>query len=356
LTTLAARLALTVALVLHHPGPSSIAIAFLSLTLVECLAMTAIVRSKYPDLKLRLSMFNWTTVRRIAALSTWAFLIGIGWQLSFSIDALVIGSFIGEGAVTTFGVANALIIYLMNFVLGIAAVALPLASSLHARQDNDELCNVYLKWTKITVLLTWIGCGLLAVFGGDFVALWVGPQYGEPAGQVLIVLAASYLFFLPMRGMALPLLVAMGKAGWATWTVLAAGLLNLLLSMVLVVPMGLVGVAVGTAIPNILMAGALLILVCRELGIATMRAVAEVFARAVPGFVVVVALMVAMRMAIQPSSYSELLFVVILSMLAYGTVWVFYVLKGDPHLDSFETWERYAVPMLRRKRANSVEP
>src|SRR5205814_1431989 len=81
-------------------------------------------------------------------------------------------------------------------------------------------------------------------------AWWIDPRYERPAGQVLQILMVSYLVFLPVRGVALPILMGLGKPGVPTIGFLIAGLVNLGLSVALAGPLGLAGVALGTAIPN----------------------------------------------------------------------------------------------------------
>ena len=70
-----------------------------------------------------------------------------------------------------------------------------------------------------------------------------------------------------MRGVGLPILMGLGKAAQPTVTFLIAGVLNLILSVILVQSFGLDGVPWGTTIPNILLAGALLYFACNALEI-----------------------------------------------------------------------------------------
>ena len=62
------------------------------------------------------------------------------------------------------------------------------------------------------------------MFGPAFLANWLGVTFREPGGRVLRILTLSYLVFLPVRGVALPALMGVGKAGWPTIAFFAAGL------------------------------------------------------------------------------------------------------------------------------------
>src|SRR2546422_11375514 len=107
----------------------------------------------------------------------------------------------------------------------------------------------------------------LIVLGLRFTGCWMDASFEGPAGVVLQILMISSLIFLPVRGVALPVLMGLGKPVLPSLTFLGAGVLNLVLSLVLAGPLGLVGVALGTAIPNVLFAAVVLIVACRELGI-----------------------------------------------------------------------------------------
>src|SRR2546430_5405409 len=84
------------------------------------------------------------------------------------------------------------------------------------------------------VLPLTLAAGLfLIVLGPRFIAWWVDPSFEQPAGEVLQILMLSYLVFLPVRGVALPMLMGLGKAGLPTIGFLVTGVLNLVLSVVL---------------------------------------------------------------------------------------------------------------------------
>ena len=51
----------------------------------------------------------------------------------------------------------------------------------------------------------------LIVFGPTFIGWWIDPSFEGPSGQVLQILMVSSLVFLPVRGVALPILMGLGK-------------------------------------------------------------------------------------------------------------------------------------------------
>jgi O-antigen/teichoic acid export membrane protein len=54
-------------------------------------------------------------------------------------------------------VANSLIVYLMDFVIAIAAVIMPMTTRLRTEGDWPKLREIFLKWSKVALSLTVIG-------------------------------------------------------------------------------------------------------------------------------------------------------------------------------------------------------
>src|SRR5437773_12359346 len=171
----------------------------------------------------------------------------------------------------------------MEFVIAIAAVVMPAATRLQTQGKTADLREIFLKWSKVALSVTIMAGLFFGVLGPRFIAWWVGPQFEHAAGQVLQILMLSYLIFLPVRGVALPILMGLGKPRLPTIGFLVAGLVNLGLSILLVRPLGLAGVALGTAIPNVLFAAAVLVQACRELDAPVAEYLRYVFPRAALG-------------------------------------------------------------------------
>jgi O-antigen/teichoic acid export membrane protein len=134
----------------------------------------------------------------------------------------------------------------MEFFIAIAAVVAPMATKLQTEGRPEELRAMFLKWSKVALSLSIMACLFLIVLGPTFISWWIGPEFERPSGQVLQILALSCLAFLPVRGVALPILMGIGKPRTPTLAFVGAGVMNLVLSILLARPFGLAGVALGT--------------------------------------------------------------------------------------------------------------
>jgi O-antigen/teichoic acid export membrane protein len=219
----------------------------------------------------------------------------------------------------------------------------PMATKLNTEGRRDELTDIFLKWSKVSLSLSLAAGLFLIVLGPRFVAWWIGPEFEGPSGVVLQILMASSLFFLPVRGVAQPLLMGLGKPRAVTLGFLGAGIANLVLSMALARPFGLVGVAMGTAIPNVVFAIFALVVACRELGVSVLRFLRYVVPRAALGAIPPLALLIWFKVGMDVQNLVGLALAGIAMLAVYGVIWILFVYRDDPYVD--------LTPLLVRLRA-----
>ena len=327
------RLGLTLICVTLRPLPDTLAIVQLASMLLEMTCMWLVIRRRYPHVRIDLSSFGWAGARRIFSFSIFVLILGIGVQLMFLTDSLVIGRFLPIDQVPVYAVPNSLMVYLMEFVVGIAAVIMPMATTLQAQDNRDELRGMFLKWSKIAFSLVLLAGAYLYVLGPSFIGVWVGTSFTTPSGTVLQILMLSFLLFLPVRAVCVPVLTGLGKPARPAIAFLIAGLLNLILSVLFVGPWGLVGVAWGTAIPNILFAGAVLTFTCRELDMSLLDYAKYVVGRAILGVVPVAFVLIAYERLFDVTGYIGLATAGVIEVVVFGSVWILFVYRNDRYAD-----------------------
>jgi O-antigen/teichoic acid export membrane protein len=332
LAGLVLRLGLTIGLLTLKASLTALALVQLACSAFDFTLCLLVIRHRYPDVRLRLAGFDWGVVRKIFSFSLFVLVLNAGARLSFETDSMVIGAFMNVGSIPHFTVANSFIIYLMEFVVAIAAVVMPTATRLQTLGKIADLREIFLKWSKIALSLTIMAGLFLLVLGPRFIAWWVGPEFERSAGDVLQILMISYMIFLPVRGVALPILMGLGKPKLPTIGFLVAGVVNLVLSIVLVRPLGLAGVALGTAIPNVLFAALVLFMACRELQTPITEYIRYVVPRAAIGAFPVLALLLWFKLAVAGSAMTVL----------FGLTWVLFVYRNDRYVDV-----RTRIPLLR---------
>ena len=329
---IAVRLAINLALVLVYPNLAALAVVNLAVCIIEAVAAWSYVLRTYPEIRPRLADFRRDTVHSIVGFSVFVFLMALGSQLSFQTSALVIGHLMTSADVVSFAVPNSLMLILMQFLGGIASVIMPVTTNLQTRGEWPALREVLHKWTKISLALSWCAGSFLFVFGPAFLALWINSAYTPEAGLALRILTASYLIFLPVRSVAVPMLMGLGKAKWPTIATLAAGVLNLVLSLIWVRSYGLVGAAWGTFVPNVLLSAALVALVCRDVSVPVRDYLLTAMPLATAGGLTGLAVLSVWQQAFQPAGLIGLAIAGGLTMLVSAFIWSQFVLRNDPHI------------------------
>ena len=327
------RLSLTIAALTMFG--SLVAIAVVQ---VVCLAFDfgvswLVVRRRYPGIRFSLRDFDRTVLRRIFSFSLYVLLLSAGARLTFETDALVIGAMRGVESIPFYVVANSLIVYVMDFVIAIAAVVSPMATTLSTSGGIDQLRDMFLRWSKIALSLTVMVGLFLIVLGPRFIGVWIDPSYEGPSGQVLQILMLSSLVFLPIRGVALPILMGMGKPKTPTIAFLIAGVSNVVLSVLLIGPLGIAGVAIGTAIPNVAFAIAMWMVTCRELGVAPSAYLKYVVPRVAAGAVPVLLMLQWCKVFFDVQTFTGLVAAGSAMVVLFAVIWVAFVYRDDPYVD-----------------------
>jgi O-antigen/teichoic acid export membrane protein len=327
------RLASTLALLAWRAELVMLAYVQLASMLFEFTVLWLVIRKRYPEVRYSLAGFDRTLVRRILGFSIFAMLLNVGTLLAFRADALVIGAYLPAEEATYFDMGNKFFDPLTQFLISVGAVVMPMATRLRALGSHAELRDVFLKWSKVCVSLVLLVGVYLVVLGPAFLGAWVGPEFSERSGPVLQLLMLSFFLYLPVRGVSLPLLLGLGKPAFPALALLVMGAVNLVLSLTLVRAHGILGVAFGTAVPNVLFAAAVLVHACRELDVPVRAWLGYAASRAALGALVPFAFLALVRWQLAPQGFVALIAAGVAMVLVFACVWIFFVYRGDRYLD-----------------------
>lgn len=327
------RFVTTLGLLAWRPELPMLALVQTASMVFEFAALMLVIRRKYPGIAYSLGSFDRALVGRILGFSVFALLLNVGTLLAFRIDAVVIGAFLPAEDATYFDMGNKFFDPMTQLLIAVGAVVMPMATRLSTTGDREQLRAVFLKWSKICLSLVLVVGLYLLVLGPAFLGAWVAPEFAARSGPVLQILMASFFFYLPVRGVALPLLMGLGKPRFPALALLLMGAVNVALSLALVPSMGIVGAAIGTAVPNVLFALAVLFRSCRELEVGIVQWIRYVAVRAVLGALVPLGFLWWLRGALHEPSLALLIVCGAAMVVLFAAVWVFFVFRDDPYLD-----------------------
>jgi O-antigen/teichoic acid export membrane protein len=145
-----------------------------------------------PSLRTR-PVLHGKLVRPLFSFSGWLGLSGILYAVTSSMDRLVIGSLITVEAVTFYSAPYEAINRVGVVPGSLSMVLFPAFSYLDAGGRNDRVETLFARSMKLLLLSTAPIFLLLMFFAGDFLRLWLGPEFAAKSAFVVQVLAAGFL-------------------------------------------------------------------------------------------------------------------------------------------------------------------
>jgi O-antigen/teichoic acid export membrane protein len=251
------RAALVYGLLTAGFGIVTLAVLQFVLTLASNLLIYRYCLAELPYLTVRWVRPDRAALSRLLHYGKYVLINNVGDKIVFATDSLVIGVFLPISSLTFYAIGGGLIEQLRSFLTSMGSVLNPLSSSLEARNDARSVGTVFLTGAKAAMVIGLPVCIGFIMLGERFITLWMGETYGPPAGLVLAVLAAGHMIGLPYYTIA-GVLYGVGRHRVVAQSRILEGVMNLVLSVVLVKPLGLVGVALGTAVPHVVVVGGFL--------------------------------------------------------------------------------------------------
>ena len=186
-------------------------------------------------------------IRELFTFSLRSLLVSVGDYLRFYSDSAVIAAVLNVGLVTPFNVATRLIECFKSVVIAAGGPVLGTMTELDGGHRREDLRELLLRSTRLLGLLSILGGTLLLIDGRPLLRLWVGSDLVS-AYPLVAVLAFGYTINLAQHPTLL-LVIAKGRHGPLGWWTIAEGIANIALSVVWGRSHGLLGVAMGTIVP-----------------------------------------------------------------------------------------------------------
>ncbi len=268
---------------------------------------------------------NRDTFRQVADYGAVTFMIIVAGRLRFKTDAVIIGSFLSASAITYFAIGARLVDYAGDVVSSLAQIFTPMSSQFHATGNYERLRKIFLAGNRACALTMFPVCTALIILGKSVIKAWVGPRYVSSYSILLILLIPSTLYFA--QGTSTRILFGMSRHRTLAVVVLLEGIANVILSVALIRPYGIVGDAIGTAIP--LSCTALFFLprhLCRQLGVPMWRFVRESLLYPALLCIPMMLALIVMQHFFYAHGYRQLVLNLLVGLATYsvGLLWLFF--------------------------------
>ena len=297
-------------------GYGLIGMAIISATVIflGLFARTIIAFYIYPYLSINPRKFRKSVIRKIMDFGFYNFIQKISMILNTKLDSFVIAYFVNLTAVTYYGVVLRMVNYFISLFYIVLSPFGPLVSQKEGANDYRGIKEIFLFITKIMTFAVCFAGSMVLLYAKNFIVMWLGESF-LISYKYLIILFVPLILYLSFGATAGFFLNYSGRHRYVAITNLLEGVLNLIISLVLVHKFGVIGVALGTAISGLLF-GCIIrpIKACKYIGVNAVKFYKETFR----DFSKIILLVMFMRLVLNSwriHNYLDLLIVFLLNSI-----------------------------------------
>lgn len=213
---------------------------------LEYVAYGLVAVRRIPWLRIDLREFDLGTLKGVLGFSASSFTANASSVMLMRTDPLIVSSFLSLGAVALYAVPMRIAEQSFTLSKQLINVFSPLFAQLHGNGSLAAIRSAYLICAKFSFGMM-VGILIPAFFHGKAaLRFWIGEEFEASYGVLMILLAAAVL--RTIQESSANALVMTGKHYFVARISMASALANLILSLVLVGPLGILGVALATLI------------------------------------------------------------------------------------------------------------
>ena len=322
ISTLTRALLILVALS-HGGGLITIAMITAMFPLIASVSYAVMVMHMLP-LELHRRFISGASFREVLNYGSVTFMILLAARLRFRTDAMVIGTFLSASAITYFTIGSKFVDYASEIVQSLAQIFTPMSSHFHTTGNFEKLRKIFMLGNRACALTIFPISTVLILLGKSAISVWVGQRYASSYIVLLILLIPSTLYVA--QATSNKILFGMSEHRSLGVVDLLEWVANLILSIYLVRRLGIIGDALGTAIP--MLCTALFFLprhLCRLLNVPLRTFVRESYVLPAVLCIPLALTLWLMRGWFTARTYPQLLFQVAVGGIVYGVglLWVF---------------------------------
>lgn len=325
----------------------ALAIFSISLNLGSNMLNYALCRREIPSLRLRLR-WDPLTLKELSDFSAYIYLISISRLVLLKTDHLLLSIFSGLNAVAVYQLGGRLPELSSNLATQYQENLAPISAALHAKNQQKNLREVIFFAMRFSSFMAVGGISLALIICQDLIALLFKVQDPEVI-QACRWLLINASFIIAVRSVTDRFLMMSGRHRLLTGISMSEALANLLLSLLLIRRYGVLGVIIGTLIPNAVIAIALLlpyimIFVRRS----ALSFIDKVYLRPALAALLMALAVIGIKQLLLTSSWPQLLQLLVI-ILAAGIVYCAVFVLANP-----EDWQ--AAQQFLRQKTKKILP
>lgn len=211
---------------------------------LENLCYVISVKISVPELSLSPKRVGRKYMKEALSFSVFSFITSIAGLVLLRTDSIIIQLTMSLSMVGLYAVAIKVTEYALVLTKQLVNVLTPLISELHAKKEDTVIRTLLVEVSRYILATGTILAFTVYVFGSDLLAYWVGEDFRSVA-NVLNVLITAFLISVPEL-VASNVLTMTGDQKFTAKIAVSSIVINIGVSLLLVKPLGLMGIAIGT--------------------------------------------------------------------------------------------------------------
>jgi O-antigen/teichoic acid export membrane protein len=344
------RIGATVTVIFAGYRLLAVMLVTLATSILALMANILTTKHLMPELRLRPS-FSHSHFKEIFHFSKHVLIAKISGRIVSWADVGIIGYLRPVADVAFYGVPYSIHARLWALIANAAVAVFPAASSLSGSNEREQLRELYLRATKILVLLSLFPSLALCIYSRNFLTYWMGPvfaEHGALAMQVLMLACfVSSLSFIPYT-----VLQCAGHVHTTAQFALGNSVCNVVLFLFLIPRFGINGAAAGFLLSQLVTAPPLIQFSNRVLDLDWKTVLTKAFLPVFGGIVLPSLVMLALRPWV--SSFESLTVVVGASGIIFVFMAVVMILDTKERMSCWTFLDALRLSVFSRKQANNA--
>lgn len=243
----------TFASIKYGLGLPGIVCAMLAGRVVQRILSYVYIKRTFPEFSLNLGEYNKVTRQELINYSSWAFVVTLSMKIIYSVDVVVAGTVLGATAAALYAIPLWIIEQLRSLAQSGTTTLTPRFAAISSGNRSGDIQRLFFEfiwWSQALIIGVVVP---LLISADQLIYLWFGKNFNE-AAAILRILSTPFLLIIPSLAI-LSLYFASAKHREAALILTVEAACNLLLSIYLAYLIGVVGIALGTFIPAIVIRG-----------------------------------------------------------------------------------------------------
>lgn len=211
------------------------------------------VYKSIPNLKISVSLFNKQKVKELMGFSFFAYIVMFSNVIIFRTDQLVISIFSTVALVGFYQIVSRISEIFRQLSTQIHDILGPISASLFVTNNHNQLGNILFTTNRVVGFIATMILIPSILFIDELLLFWLKIE-NELVTNTAIVLLVSMYILVFLRSSSVQVLLMCEKHKQLTYIAIIESILNLALSIYLVKNYSILGVAIGTLIPNLFLA------------------------------------------------------------------------------------------------------